>query len=419
MKKQQLDDLLHKARDESTDSKVLTDIWYSTKSSRIRKAVASNPNASHVVLRIAARLYLEEVLSNPGFELLKLFDSDPWITKLCEAYENPNEFFVKYGKYSTLGYSTDGNIYTRAILMSKHLTPEALNCCLAYGQKPALDRALKSKQVFENIRFLVNELTREDSFSRFDLSSLLTLYKRKVLNEEELYISFSRFGFASTSAPKRDYSDFYTRVLAEYQQEENPQGQEFLVNLLSRFFMISRGHVFSFLRDKEYEAISGEKFMDFMAKCLKRVSDISFLKRNDAKNLLHEHKRWLVKVICAKTYEKFLKTDHTPEDFNAFFDFYRKYDIIDVVINYNRGLNFRSKLWLDKIKNTSFDTRMFLAKSGCLGDWAPVMDSDNRYQIFNELNESIYAKEGVCKDLLFSSCSLRKIVSINDSTYAF
>jgi len=98
---------------------------------------------------------------------------------------------------------------------------------------------------------------------------------------------------------------------------------------------------------------------------------------------------------------------------------YKEHESIDTVIDYNRGMNFRGKQWLEKIKQTSFDTKMFLAKSGCLGDWAPVMDSDDRYRIFNELNESIYAKEGVSKNLLFSSCSLRKIVSINDSTYAF
>lgn len=419
MKKQQLDDLLHKARDESTDSQALTEIWYSTKSTRIRKAVASNPNASPQVLKIASRLYLEEVLSNPGFELLKLFDSDPWITKLCEAYETPNEFFVKYGKYSTLGYSMDGNIFTRAILMSKNLTPEALNCCLSYGQKPALDRALKNKQVFENVRFLVKESSKSDTYSSFDLSSILTLHRKKVISKEELDVCLSQFGVASTSASKRSYSDFYTKILGDYQQEKDPKEREFLVNLLSKFFMISRGHVFSFLRDRESEVISSDNFTDLMAKCLKRLTDISYKRRNEVKNLLHEHKRWLVGVLFASTYNKLIKSDQGPEDFDAFFAFYKKYEIIDVVIDYNRGINLRGKRWLDKIKDTSFDTKMFLVKNGCLGDWAPIMDSDDRYRIFNELNETIYAKEGISKNLLFSSCSLRKIVAVNDSTYAF
>jgi len=419
VKKQQLDELLNEARDESTTSQQLTNIWYSTKSSRIRKAVASNPNASPVVLRTAARLYLDEVLSNPGFELIKLFDSDPWITKLCEAYENPNEFFVKYGKYSTLGHSMDGNILTRAILMSKNLTPEALNCCLAYGQKPALDRALKNKQVFENVRFLVKESSKNNSYSYFDLGSLLILHSRKVISTEELHSCLSQFGFASTSASKRCYSDFYVKVLGEYQQEQSPQGQEFLVNLLSRFFMISRGHVFSFLRDKDYGVISSDNFLDLVARCLKHITDVSYKRNREVKNLLHEHKKWLVGTIFSKTYDKFIRNNGGSEDFDAFFAFYKEHEIIDTVIDYNRGMNFRGKQWLEKIKQTSFDTKMFLAKSGCLGDWAPVMDSDDRYRIFNELNESIYAKEGVSKNLLFSSCSLRKIVSINDSTYAF
>ena len=122
MKKSNLNALLERAQDESVTEEELQLIWYGTKSVKIRKAIASNPNAGPSVLRMAARLYLEEVLENPGFEMLKLFDSDPWITKITEAYEDPNYFFVKYGKYTSIGIN--GDLFTRAVLLSKKLTPE-------------------------------------------------------------------------------------------------------------------------------------------------------------------------------------------------------------------------------------------------------------------------------------------------------
>ena len=65
-------ELLEIAQNESTTPEQLSKIWITSKSIKVRKAVASNPNADALTLRAAARLYLEEVLDNPAFEMLRL-----------------------------------------------------------------------------------------------------------------------------------------------------------------------------------------------------------------------------------------------------------------------------------------------------------------------------------------------------------
>ena len=70
------------ALDPETSEKKLLEIWNKSKSVRVRKAVASNPNASPLVLAEGSRLYLKEVLENPAFALLEIFSDDPDIRSL-------------------------------------------------------------------------------------------------------------------------------------------------------------------------------------------------------------------------------------------------------------------------------------------------------------------------------------------------
>ncbi len=93
-------ELLEIAQNESTTPEQLSKIWITSKSIKVRKAVASNPNADALTLRAAARLYLEEVLDNPAFEMLKLFDDNEWVQKIGEIHENPERWASGVGYYS-------------------------------------------------------------------------------------------------------------------------------------------------------------------------------------------------------------------------------------------------------------------------------------------------------------------------------
>lgn len=413
MKKEHLSALLEKAQDESASTEELQAIWYSSKSVKIRKAIASNPNSGAEVLKMAARLYLEEVLENPGFEMLKLFDSDPWILKISEAYEDPNAFFVKYGKYTSIGIN--GDLFTRAVLLSKRLTPEALNCCLCYGSRTALDRALKNKEVFSNIRGLVRQTftSERDVYSPYEIEGLLCLNKRGVITNEDLFKAVSRFGMASTSAKKRVYTDFFNKIQREYISEQDATTKDFLVKLFAGVIIISRSHTLNWI-DPYSLTVSREVFPDLMARVFKTVVDVT-----KDKYLTADHRRTLSNILCYYTREKFNRSEQKASDFEAIYNFFKSYGIVDAIVANRSGLNFRHKGWLEEIEKTPLEVKTFLVKCESLGSWVPVSDSDGRYKIFNDVNENIYRTEGVGKSLLFKECSMRKIISISDSTYVY
>lgn len=410
MKKEQLEALYLKAQDETASKEELTEIWYSTKSLKIRKAIASNCNAEPAVLKMAARLYLEEVLVNPGFEMLRLFDSDPWVNKIAEAYENPNEFFVKYGKYSSVGL-IGGELYARAILLSKSLTAEALNCCVSVGPKSALDRALKNKDVFQNIQLLVQQSFEGETYSPFELESLLILYKRQVVDKQLLFKALSSFGAASSSARKRIYTDFYSGIIHDYSLCKDKTEQKFLVNLLTKFVSISRAHTLHWL---DYWQIPNKKvFVDIVARVYKNM--LEFPQRS----ILKEHQRVLSNSLWSFVRSDFLSSNQQTNDFEKIYDFFEDYGLADGITESKAGFNMRNARWIEQIEKASIETKIFLTKSFCLGDWAAISDSDNRYKIFEEVNNYLEKKYGVGDKLLYRCCSLRKIISVNDSVHTY
>ncbi len=413
MKKEHLNSLLEKAQDESVTETQLFEIWHITKSIKIRKAIASNPNAGPSILRMAARLYLEEVLENPGFEMLKLFDSDPWITKITEAYEDPNYFFVKYGKYTSIGIN--GDLFTRAVLLSKKLTPEALNCCLCYGSRTALDRALKNKTVFSNIQMLVRQTFTSDQnvYMPYEIEGLLCLHKRGVITDQDLSTASAKFGMASVSAKKRVYNDFFNTMVSRYASEKNEDKKNFFVSLFARILIISRSHTLGWI-DPYSTATSREVFIDFIAKVFKKVTLVT-----GDKYLTSDHRRALSGILCYYVRSKFNSSKQEASDFQAVHDFFESYDITEAIISNRPGLNFRHSGWMKEIDKCPIEVKSFLVRSESLGSWVPVTDSDGRYKIFNEVNEHIFEKSGISKKLLFRECSLRKIISINDSTYVY
>jgi hypothetical protein len=409
VKKEQLAELLKAAKDESTPEDVLTDIWYSTTSVRVRKAVASNPNASSQVLKIASRLYLEEVLENPGFQMIQMFDTDLWVGKVYEAYEDPNAFFMKYGKYQSVGIN--GDLYNRAILLSKNLTPEALNCCLAFGSKSALDRTLKNKAAVAKIKNLSRgAIYSKQIYCPFELESILMLYKVGVIDQTDLMQALSMFGIASTSAKKRLYSDFFNKTLKEYSESKSEKEKSFLVKLFSKLIMISRGHTLHWI---DYWQMRSPEKIDFIAKVLKTIRTAA-----GEKYLLSDHRRTFVGILCSYAINKLNVSPRKTGDFEAVYEFFHAYALEDSLGEFRAMMNLRPQEWVKEIEDCSIRAKEFFIRSGSLGTWVAMSESDKKYQIFNEVNNDLYERSGL-DNLIFNSCSMRKIVTIDDSTHIY
>lgn len=411
MKKEELTHMLELAKSESTTEEVLTTLWFGTTSVKIRKAVASNPNASSEVLKIASRLYLEEVLENPGFQMIRMFESDPWVNRLYEAYENPDVYYTRYGKYQGMRRDT-GDLYNRAILLSKKLTPAALNCCLAYGPKSALDRAIKNKSTFNSIQTLAKDsIYNQSLYSPLDLESIFTLYKSKILDKGDIMHVLSRFGFASTSASKRLYSEFFKKTIQEYFDAKSSEDKEFLVRFFAKLLMVSRSHTLNWMNYWQVRSIKG---VDFIAKVLYTI-----INAGGKKTVLSEHRRFLCSMIITQLFSELGASEQKTKDYEKIYQFFNSYGIKDTVYEFTYLINLKAKSAIEEIRKCSTEAKEFFVRSGSIGDWCVIADSDGKNILFNEVNEYLYSKYGIGEGLLFRSCSLRKIISINDSAYIF
>jgi hypothetical protein len=175
--------LLYKqATDPDSDQKSLREVWDATKSTRIRKAVASNPNCDSETMRIAARLYIKEVLANPSFELLKIFNEDKFVKKLSDAYEDPQEFC----KNQVIGSikNTNGNRTNllRAMLTSPNLRGwKILQDITGWLTAAEFNREMRDVAVRNNVVRIAKSYA-----GNFELSCLLFLHSNGIIDTVSL-----------------------------------------------------------------------------------------------------------------------------------------------------------------------------------------------------------------------------------------
>lgn len=146
-----LEDLLKKARDPGSTKTELRKIWNSTKSCKIRREIASNPNADVDIMKMSARLYLKEVLNNPTFELIELFEDDPFVKAIQEVYKNPRSV---HNARSGVSYK-DMDLVTRTALLSPHLNLDIFLDCTRRLPTEVIKRELRDKDVYNRVQSLV------------------------------------------------------------------------------------------------------------------------------------------------------------------------------------------------------------------------------------------------------------------------
>jgi hypothetical protein len=151
--KELLKELMRVALDPSSTKKDLSRAWTLTKSSKVRKAIAANPNADVDVMKMSARLYLKEVLSNPSFELMELFLDDPFIKKVQATYKSP----PKSGSisWSHAFKHSEKEIIIRAMLLSPNLTFDGLQYCSGSLPSAVFKRDISSPDVSKRCKALL------------------------------------------------------------------------------------------------------------------------------------------------------------------------------------------------------------------------------------------------------------------------
>lgn len=219
-----VDDLYQVATNPDATQEQLRDAWNSTKSTRVRKAVASNPNCDSATMCMAARLYLKEVIANPSFELLNLFQEDKFVKRIHEAYSDPAEFY-KGTQLPSIRNSNGNRInLARALLVSPSLrSARILQDICATLSGAEFSRELKDQEVMMNVRSIAT-----GNLGYFGLSCLMFLVHHEVIDIGQLNSALSKSpGPTLYYTPKGAYTKFVKQQFSDYQ-------------LLYRFLYVNR-----------------------------------------------------------------------------------------------------------------------------------------------------------------------------------
>lgn len=201
--KNDLTSLLTQASDPTSTPEQLVTVWNSTTSSRVRKAVASNPNCDTATLCMASRLYIKEVIENPSLELNTLFSEDPVVKDIYSAYTNPGEFWDK----GLTRAKVKGPVY-RALLVSPHLKNwRILQDLVRWLSSAEFIRELKDQGVKSRVRSIV-----KSGIDNFDISALVFFLNNGVLTVPEFCSTLDNRPRGEFHLPKKAYCELFKTV---------------------------------------------------------------------------------------------------------------------------------------------------------------------------------------------------------------
>jgi hypothetical protein len=188
MSQQQVQDLLKLAESDDITSEELARVWDSTTSPRVRKAVASNPNASTALMCAAARLYIKEVINNTSFTVKSLFASDPVVKDIYEAYTDPAQFLNSIGGSLHKVKSHNREVICRALVTSPKINNVLiLEQVLSMMKTAEFFRELKDSDVRQRVSDVVNS-----NMSKLYFSNRLTFLNKGVAKQSEFINSIDQ-----------------------------------------------------------------------------------------------------------------------------------------------------------------------------------------------------------------------------------
>jgi hypothetical protein len=409
---------LLEAQSEETSQERLGKIWETSRSVKVRKAVASNPNASPDVLKAAARLYLDEVVTNPGFEMLHLFDAgDVWIKDVADAYNDPDVFLMTNSMYYWVN-SRNSDSYLKACLLSKKLSSIALDRVLGNIAKASLRRTIKNPYVKQRIRELFISEVRGVTTWPFELGSVILLYMEGVIDREELRFALMNYGVGSSSAKKQLFTGFVSKLQQEYRDATSPSEQSLVVELLGRLIVISRSHTLNWM----HSGFDRESLLNWTGDLYSRVFKL-IVDNEFKRSIISSNIQWLGNIVATYVRAKFLTAEHggyaySKERLEGLYNFVAEHNLSSERFH-SFGLMLHGKEGSEELAKCSMETKEFFIRAGCLGNWVSTSGKDPKYLLAEEVNNSIFDRSGISGDLLYNKCSVRKIVAFDDSTHIY
>ena len=389
-------ELLEIAENESTTPEQLSKIWLETRSVKVRKAIASNPNANALTLRIAARLYLEEVLDNPGFEMLKLFDDDNWVNKIGAIHECPDQWAGGLGYYARATGQLEP--FARAALLSPMLKVHSLITILEFLPVSSLNRAFKYARTRENSRKILFEGVTE-----FTLEGIFKAYNAGLYEEDELYECLKKVArVGAMSCRKSTYTRAMKKMLAAFDSGVPAASSAISVTLLT-----SRASCVDWVKygfSKKHLPLVAATLLA-SKKMLKGTSSCASAKTNV---------RVISGVITGLLWEP-LNFEERKENLGSFYKAICKLGVDNHEwgnSKYTWGAVILTNDICEHLDKEDIKVKAFYVRNKCLGNWFHVQKSDRKFRIVEEVNEWLYKKGGI-ENTLYTSIDLKKIISIS------
>ena len=397
-------ELLEIAQDESSTPEQLSKVWDITRSVKIRKAVASNPNANALTLRVAARLYLEEVLENPGFQMLNLFDDDQWIKKIGEVYENP-ELWTRSYYYGSRAEQLDP--FARAALLSESLNETQLNSIMEFLPVASLKRAFKYEKTKNRVKlFFVSKPDTQFTVRNFSLESLFKAYGSELIGEEELYESLKGICYIGTlSCRKSVYVRTIKTLLKAFDERPERAGR-----LLAMVLISSRVSCIGWVErlfEREHIYVVAKALLT--AKQIKKKGKEINRPGAVAKGTI----KTLASIISSITWGP-LNFEQRKAGLGTF------YKLMCQLGLENHKWGDSKQTWncvqisnemCEALLSQDIRVKSFYVKNLCLGTWFHVQKSSSKFQVVEEVNDWLY-KQGGVDNVLYKDISIKKIITL-------
>jgi hypothetical protein len=159
---------------------------------------------------MAARLYIKEVMNNPSFEMLNLFQEDRDVKDLYEAYSNPQTY--KHARSLDRVKANRRFNIARTLLVSPNLSDHIiLSEVCAYLNGAEFKRELKDQEVKDNVIKIAKRGLKE-----FRLPTLLFLFQNGIIGISELEKALEKTGTSEFMSSKGAYTNFITDRASEY-----------------------------------------------------------------------------------------------------------------------------------------------------------------------------------------------------------
>ncbi len=389
-------ELLKLAQDESTTPEQLNKIWNTSRSIKVRKAVASNPNAGSLTLRLAARLYIEEVLENPGFQMLNLFDDDEWIKRIGEVYEDPETWSKSYYYARRVDQMEP---FARAALLSDNLNHVHLNSIMEFLPVTSLKRAFKYEKTKAKAKsFFAN--------GNFSLETIFKAYGSELIDEVQLYQSLKSISYVgSLSCRKSVYVRTVKQLLKNFDNRPETTGRAIAMILLS-----SRVSCINWV-----DRLFDRKHLYFVSRAMLTAKKIKKRRGSGVSQATRSTIQALSSIISGVLWGQL----NYEERKTGLASFYKS--ICQLGLE-NHQWGDSKQTWnsviitqeiCEELLKEDIRVKAFYVKALCLGTWFHVQKSSAKFQIVEEVNDWLY-EQGGFDNILYKDINLKKIIALTN-----